>query len=108
MEISQDFFHNKRSYEAFMWAADKCKELQILQEQGALIFDDEGLVTGKFIIRCEGTDSIVGVENGCCTTGLVGYCWNATSGKIYCTMKEVKDTFSKFKYVEPRHIKKVC
>lgn len=108
MEISQEFFHNKRSYDAFMWAAGKCKELQILQEQGALIFDENELVVGKFIVRCEGTDSLVGVEDGYCTTGLVGWCWDEASGKIYCTMQWVKKRFGKFKYVDLKDIKKVC
>jgi len=108
LEISQDFFHNKRSYEAFVWAMNKGKELQILQDQGALIFDADGLVTGKFTIKIDGVDSKIGLVEGNCTWGLVGCCWDGTSGKIYCTMREVKETFSKFKYVEPKHIKKVC
>lgn len=108
MEISQDFFHNKRSYEAFVWAMNKCVELQILQEQGALIFDEDELVSGKFTIKIDETDSRIGIVEGSCTLGLVGYCWDCESGKISCTMQEVKKRFSKFKYVEPKHIKKVC
>ena len=108
MEISQDFFHNKRSYEAFMWAVEKCKQLQTLQAQGALIFDEDGLVTGKFIIRVDAEESCVAIREGNCTFVLVGSTWSADSGKILSTLKDVKNTFSKFKYVDSKHIKKVC
>lgn len=106
-EPKEDWFHNKNSYKAFMYAVELVQKLKDLQKQGYLLLDDSALLIGEWVVVSRPEDSTVGLRDGNCTHLYVGSQWDSRTGKTYCTLKEVKEAFSKVRCIHPTHIKKV-
>ena len=107
MQINPEWFHNKVSYEAFLYAAEIATKLQKIKETGAFIFDGSARLEGNFVVRLEDTESCVGYKENNSTTAYCGLQWDSKSGKIWCTKKEVKEAFSGIRYVNPKDAKKI-
>ena len=106
-EPKEEWFHNKNSYKAFMYAVELVQKLKDLQKQGYLLLDDFALLTGEWVVLLNPEYPTVGIKDGCCTHSYVGSQWDCKTGKTYCTLKEVKEAFSKVQCIHPKHIKKV-
>lgn len=104
--VDPDWFHNERSYKAFMWASAAAAKLEELRVKGAMIFDGNELCEqqGRWFTRLDGTNSMVGFNFQNITQSYAGCCHDSDSGKIWLTMKEVKGFFGDIKIVMPKDI----
>lgn len=106
-EPEEEWFHNKNSYKAFMYAVELVQKLKDLQKQGYLLLDEGSVITGEWVVLLNPEDPTVGIKDGCYTDAYVGSQWDSRTGKTYCTLKEVEEAFSKIRCIHPTHIKKV-
>lgn len=111
-EIKRDWFHNKRCYEAFVYAAVIVRELIDLQKAGAVFFDEDGTVDGSWVIELNDTNSCIGLGyeregNVRCCVGYIGMVWDCKSNKIWVSKKEVNKAFKDVKYIMPKHLHSV-
>lgn len=104
--ILQDWFHNERSYKAFVWAAEVTQKLEALRKQGAMIFDDGDVLpnSGEWIVQLDGENSFTGYRHENCTQMYYGGSHDCESGKLWATMKEIKRFYSGIKVVMPKDI----
>ncbi|MNP09236.1 hypothetical protein D3C76_1013290 [compost metagenome] len=104
--IEKDWFHNERSYNAFVWAAEITHKLEALRKKGALIFDGEDMLSpdGQWIVQLDAEDSFTAFRHGNVTQMYYGGCHDCESGKLWATMKEIKRFYGDIKVVMPQHI----
>lgn len=102
--IEKDWFHNERSYNAFLLAVDLALKLEALHSKGAMIFDEGDMIDGKWRLHLDGDQSNVGCTFGNCTQLYAGCTHDAESGKIWLTKKMVNEAFADVKVVMPQHI----
>lgn len=107
MEIKQEWFHNKSSYEAFLYAVELVEKIKRVQENGGIVFESGEQITGEWEVRLNPDDPCIGVKEGICFLGYVGSCWDAKTGKTYCTKKEVKESFGNISWVYPQDFHKL-
>ena len=102
--IEKDWFHNDRSYNAFLWAADITLKLEALRKKGALIFDGSDVITGTWVVKLDGEESFTGYIDGNVTQHYCGGIYDSESGKPSYTMKEIKRFYGDIKVVMPKDI----
>lgn len=107
MQVQPEWFHNKTSYEAFLYALTLVDKIKQAQSEGAIIYDEDGILTGEFVVDCDPSGPTIGVKEGFATYGYVGWQWDIRSGKTYCTKKEVKDAFKGISWVYPKNFHKL-
>ncbi len=107
MKISQDWFHNKGSYEAFLYAVSLVEMVKEAQSKGAVVYDGKEMLTGDWIISYNPDEPYIGVKEGSCTIGYVGWTWDERSNKTYCTKAEVKESFKNISWVYPKDFNKL-
>ena len=104
MSIEKDWFHNERSFNAFLLAVDYTLKLEELRLKGAMIFDNGDMTYGKWRVHIEGDQSNVGYILGACTHLYAGCTHDAETGKIWLTKKMVNEAFADIKIVMPKDI----
>ena len=107
MQISQDWFHNKQSYEAFLYAVSLVEKIKEAISKGAIVYDGDEVITGEWMIDLNPAEPSICVKEENCTIGYVGSCWDCHSNKTYCTKKEVKDAFKGISWVYPKDFNKL-
>lgn len=107
MDIKQEWFHNKSSYEAFMYAAALVDQINQAKSKGAIIYDDGSEVKGDFKVILNPDSPRIGVSVANCFCGYVGYCCDSKTGKTYCTKKKVKESFKNVSWVFPKDFHKL-
>lgn len=106
-DIQKDWFHNERSYNAFLYAARITNMLEVRRLAGAMIFDDGDLCNGKWRVKIDGDQSNVGYTHNNCTHLYAGCTHDCNSGKIWLTKRMVKDAFCNIKVIMPQHVKTI-
>lgn len=104
MTIEKDWFHNERSFNAFLLAVDYTLKLEALRLKGAMIFNEGDMTSGKWRVHVEGDQSNVGYTLDNCTHIYAGCMHDAESGKIWLTKKMVNEAFADVKVVMPKDI----
>lgn len=107
MQIMQEWFHNKQFYEAFLYAVSLVEKIKDAQSKGAIVYDGKEMLTGEWIIDLNPEEPSIGIKEGNCTFGYVGWTWNERSNKTYCTKKEVKESFKNISWVYPKYFNKL-
>lgn len=108
MQIVQPtWFHNKTSYEAFLYALTLVNKIKQAQSNGAVIYDTDRILQGEWVVEYDPGNPWIGVEHERCYHGYVGSQWDSRSGKVYCTKKEVKDAFKGISWVYPKDFHKL-
>lgn len=107
MQIKPEWFHNKGSYEAFLYAVSLVEKIKDAQSKGAVVYDGSEMLTGEWVIDCNPEEPSIGVKEGNCTFGYVGSCWDCKSNKTYCTKKEVKEALKGVSWVYPKDLHKL-
>jgi len=105
--LKPEYFHNKTSYEAFLYALILVDKIKQAQSEGAIIYDTEGILTGEWVVRYDPDEPWIGVKHDNCWFGYVGGCWDVRSGRMYCTKKEVKEAFKGISWVYPKDFHKL-
>lgn len=110
-EIKREWFYNKRSYEAFVYAANIALELIKLQDAGAVFFDkDDSLLNGSWAIVLNGEKSSIGlvsytimgdVRSICSYVGPQWYDHDERE-RMWVGKREVKAVFKGLRYVMPQ------
>jgi len=106
-QVQPDWFHNKTSYEAFLYALSLVDKIKQAQSEGAIIYDGNGILTGEFVVDYDPSGPTIGVKEGCTTFGYVGSQWDTRTGKTYCTKKEVKEAFGGISWVYQKDFHKL-
>jgi len=106
--VQKEWFCNKNSYNAFLYAMDIAEKLENLRLKGAMIFEGNDLLPndGKWVVNLEPEEPYVGFLHDHCTQGYAGMCWD-DSEKTWVTKKEVKEAFKNIRYIIPQKIHKV-
>ena len=107
MQIKPEWFHNKGSYEAFLYAVSLVEKIKDAQSKGAIVYDGSEMLVGDWIIDLSKDEPSVGVRHNNVTYVYVGSCWDCRSGKTYCTKKEVKDAFKGISWIYPKDFHKL-
>jgi len=107
MEIKQEWFHNKSSYEAFLYAVTLVDKINQAKNKGAIIYDSGSEIAGEFKVVIDSENSRIGIDEDNCFFGYVGSCWSSQTGRIYCTKKEVKEAFKGVSWVFPKDFHKL-
>lgn len=104
--IEKDWFHNERSYNAFLYAAELTNKLEALRKKGAMIFDGDYLCPneGRWIVELNGVYSFTAFRHQNTTQMYYGGCHDCESEKLYATMKEIKRFYADIKVVMPKDI----
>lgn len=104
--IEKDWFHNERSYNAFLYAVDLTLKLEALRKKGAMIFDGDFLCSndGQWIVELDGDKSFTGFRHHNTTHMYYGGSHDCESGKLWATMKEIKGFYADIKVVMPKDI----
>lgn len=105
-QIQSEWFHNDRSYKAFLYAAKVTEKLESLRKKGAIIFDGEDCISNdaKWIVVLDGVNSFTGYNHGNVTQMYYGGCHDCESGKLWSTMKETKESYGSIKVVMPKDV----
>jgi hypothetical protein len=106
--VEKEWFANKNSYNAFLYAMGIAEKLESLRLKGAMIFENNRILPndGKWVVRLEPEQPVVGFVQGACMVGYAGMCWDDNE-KTWVTKKEVKEAFSKIRYTMPESIHKI-
>jgi len=105
--VQPDWFHNKTSYEAFLYALTLVGKIKEAQSEGAIIYDEDGILTGEWVVDYDPEDPAILLQKGCSGWYYVGSQWDTRSGKVYCTKKEVKEAFKGISWVYPKDFHKL-
>lgn len=108
-DIKREMFENKRSYDYFMFAYFNMRALQILRNQGAVLFQHGKSIDEDFILRFNedgnypmlGTGTIDGKGISIWIGATMGLKENTT----FVYKKELK-ILEGITYIEPQHVKK--
>lgn len=107
MQVNPEWFHDKRSYDAFLYAISLVEKIKEAKSKGAVVYDDSEKITGEWVIDCNPKEPSIGVREGNCTFRYVGSCWDERSNKTYCTKKEVKEAFKDISWIYPKDFNKL-
>jgi len=105
--LKPDWFHNKTSYEAFLYALTLVGKIKEAQSKGAIIYDCGEILDGEWFVDYDSEAPYIGVKFDNCIFGYVGSCWDGKTGKTYCTKKEVKEAFKGISWVYPKDFHKL-
>lgn len=106
-QVQPDWFHNKTSYEAFLYALTLVDKIKQAQNEGAIIYGKGRILTGEWVVSYKPNDLFIGVKIENCIGIYVGYYRIDRSGKTYCTKKEVKEAFKGISWVYPKYFHKL-
>lgn len=109
-QVNRKAFHNLRSYEAALYAVNIVNLMIHRCNRGDIIFEYENIVRPDFAIRLDSDGnfselSLRDSEN--CRTTIVGCTWDAVSGKIYCTKREIREYFKLWRVARLADVTKV-
>ena len=109
MIIERDWFHNERSYNAFLYAVNVTQKLEELRKKGAMIFDGDYLCPkdGQWLVELDGVNSFAGFRHENATQMYYGGSHDCESGKAWATMKEIKGFFADIRVTMPCDVKTV-
>jgi len=105
--VQPDWFHNKTSYEAFLYALTLVDKIKQAQSEGAIIYDCGETLNGEWIVDYNPENPSIYTKEDRCGFGYVGDQWDSHSGKTYCTKKEVKEAFKGISWVYPKDFHKL-
>lgn len=107
--VDPSWFHNDRSYKAFMWAADITRKLEELRLKGAMIFDEGHLCPndGRWVVELAEENSFTAFVHDHTTDMFYGGCHDCESGKAWATMKHIKSNYANIKIVMPEDFKTI-
>lgn len=106
-QVKPDWFHNKTSYEAFLYALTLVNKIKQAQTEGAIVYDKDGILTGEWVVKYDPEQPSIGIKEDSSTSLYVGWQWDTRSGKVYCTKKEVKEAFGGISWVYPKDFHKL-
>lgn len=106
-QVKPDWFHNKTSYEAFLYAITLVDKIKQAQSEGAIIYDEGEILIGEWIVSYDPDEPSILLHKGNCVWYYVGEQWDTRTGKIYCTKKEVKGAFKGISWVYPKDFHKL-
>lgn len=107
--VDPSWFHNERSYKAFMWAAEVTRKLEELRLKGAMIFDGDELISSQaeWIVVLDGVNSFTGYRHDNYTQMFYGGSHDCESSKAWATMKDIKSNYADVRVVMPKDAKTI-
>ena len=107
MQVQPEWFHNKTSYEAFLYALTLVDKIKQAQNEGAIIYDKGYILTGEWFVDYDPDDPSIFLQRGSSKCYFVGSRWNIRSGKVSTTKEEVKEAFKGISWVYPKDFHKL-
>lgn len=103
IDIKVEWFANKRSYYAFIYAIECCQKLQNLANKGYTFIDQYSNVQKNWEIEIDGSESCVLLDRTCFAGGE----WVETpeGNKIWCTKKAVDSFLRHIRCIPPSNLK---
>ncbi|WPJ72173.1 hypothetical protein DEEACLCL_00156 [Salmonella phage CRW-SP2] len=100
--VEREWFANKRSYEAFLYAMDCCLKMKCLESQGYIFINERSHLCKDWEIRIDGSDSCVLLD---CVSFAGGEWTDDEVWKIWCTKKSVNEFLRGIKCIPPYQAK---
>ena len=103
--VEREWFANKRSYEAFLYAMDCCLKMDHLESQGYMFINEYSRPCKNWEIRIDGSDSCVLLDCICFAGGEWYAGPSQEEWKIWCTKKSVNEFLRGIKCIPPYQAK---
>lgn len=109
--VTRESFHNKRSYEAALYAVAICNKIITRTNAGDIVFEYENLVAPDFEIDSYPDGTFEGLyvqDSESCKVQIVGDVEDGVSGLIYCTKRDIREFFQLWRIATITNVNKVC